>query len=765
MNKAITDGLILMPPGFTGGLAVWSSEDGTPGSTTYAGSPNAAVVPADQDFGTCLELIKTQAVTKLRYMGDTPVLPGCYLRVTARVKAMSGNLPGVRIAAWAGGAAGVAVTGVPLTGATVQLTTYGQVVTVSAIIGTGTRTGVDLAWGRLALFGHFGIDLTGLNGGVVRIDDIEIEDVTAVFHRKLMDWVDVRDYGALGDGVTDDSAAFVAADNAAFAAGQDLVVSTGTYVLNSDVTLESRIRFEGTLVMPTDRRLALTRGFDLPTYADAFGSEELGFKKAFQALLNFTDHDSLDLGGRRVALTAPVDMQAAVPNRPTFSVRRVIRNGQFEAVAGPAWTPGVVAAQASYTAASPTTLTAVANIGAIEVGSLVTGVGVGREVYVTARDVPNARLTLSQALHDAEGAQVFTFTRFRYMLDFSGFTQLDKFNIADVEIQCNGVASAIMLPPLGDNFHLRDSYVTRPRDRGITSIGRGCQDLHVDRCQFLSNEQALRAQDRTSIALNINANDAKLRDNRIVRFRHFAVVNGTGHLVSANHWFQGDSEPGGVRLAGLVLTTTNALTTVTGNYIDNSSIEWTNEYEAAPDFGTQLSFGALTVTGNVFLASDVAPWFAFLVVKPYGTGHFVQGLTFSDNVFRILNGTIDRVEKVDTSFATLDLSRMRNVWVERNTFNAVTQVTANPVIIDHVQATAAATWTVAPGPFLPFGGWARRVSALVAEGIVTGAVNQRVTEMPFVTTQQGAAKQDVTLGWGQPAKGRLHVTVRMDNPY
>ncbi len=28
-----------------------------------------------------------------------------------------------------------------------------------------------------------------------------IEDVTEVFHRKLIDWVDVRDYGALGNGV------------------------------------------------------------------------------------------------------------------------------------------------------------------------------------------------------------------------------------------------------------------------------------------------------------------------------------------------------------------------------------------------------------------------------------------------------------------------------------------------------------------------------------------------------------------------------------
>lgn len=35
MNKAITDGVVLMPTPFAAGLDVWSSGDGTPGSDTY----------------------------------------------------------------------------------------------------------------------------------------------------------------------------------------------------------------------------------------------------------------------------------------------------------------------------------------------------------------------------------------------------------------------------------------------------------------------------------------------------------------------------------------------------------------------------------------------------------------------------------------------------------------------------------------------------------------------------------------------------------
>lgn len=98
MNKAITDGVLLMPPAFVGGLDVWSSGDGTPGSDTYAGVSNAAFVPADEDFDGCLELLKTENAQKLRYTGEAPLLPGCYLQIKARVKAISGNLPTVRIA-------------------------------------------------------------------------------------------------------------------------------------------------------------------------------------------------------------------------------------------------------------------------------------------------------------------------------------------------------------------------------------------------------------------------------------------------------------------------------------------------------------------------------------------------------------------------------------------------------------------------------------------------------------------------------------------
>ena len=139
MNVAITDGLQLMPPAFAEGLGNWSSENGRPGDKDWQGAFEAALVPADPDFGGCLEMLKRNAVQKIRSFAEVPLLDGVYLQVTVRVKAMSGPMPRVRIAGWPGAPGGSVVSGAPQGGPSVQLDTYGEVVTLRAIVGTGPK--------------------------------------------------------------------------------------------------------------------------------------------------------------------------------------------------------------------------------------------------------------------------------------------------------------------------------------------------------------------------------------------------------------------------------------------------------------------------------------------------------------------------------------------------------------------------------------------------------------------------------------------------
>ena len=759
MNKAITDGIVFNPLPFAAGLGVWSSGDGTPGSDTYAVSGSGVFVAADADFAGCLEVLKLDQVARVRYMGETPILPGCYLRVTARVKAVAGPLPSVRVAGWAGLAGGAQAVGLTDAGPSTQLTTYGAVVEVSAIIGTGDRTGVDLVWTG-ANYGHLGIDLTGPSGGIVRVDDIVIEDVTSVFNRDLMALVDVRDYGAKGDGVTDDSAAFNAADAAA--GGRTVIVPAGTYLLASNVTMDNKVQFTGTIVQAPQYRFILQRDYNYETYLEAFEDEEVAFKKAFQALINFSDHESLDLMGRRISLSAPVDMQACDPGRDRFETRRVIRNGQFQPIAGAAWDTTVVTSQATYSVTDDNALSNVANIANIPVGSLVEGNGVGREIYVTSVNIPAQTLELSRPLFDAEGTQVFTFTRFKYLLDFSGYVKLSQFVLDDIEFQGSGTASGIMMAPEGFTFHVRDCFINKPKDRGITSPGRGCQGMMIDRCQLISDEQGVPVASRVSIGFNANANDVKIRDNRTSKFKHFCVLAGSGSLISGNHWFHGDDEVNGVRMGGIVITLPNPKTIFTGNYCDNNFIEWTNEHSSEPALGAQFSFGGLTITGNMFTTNDVADWMNFIVIKPYGPNHYINGFAVVGNVFRSLNGRIDRVENVDTTFADLDFSRTRGLQFTANTFHNVSEPVQNPAYLSHTQATAATTWTMDTGTYLPFGGRARFVDAVMPEGAITDAANARVHDFPWAEGEQGANLRSVHLNWRVPVKGSVRYQVRMD---
>lgn len=760
MNKVITDGLVLMPPAFSEGLNLWSREDGLTGQGSWGAQANAAYVPADADFAGCIEIQKTASTTKLRCFQDIPFMPGLYLQVTVRVKAISGAFPSVRIAAWAGNSSGGNVTTAQQTGPQVALTSYGQVVTLRAIIGSGNRTGVDMVWGTTPVNAHIGLDLTGSNGGIVRIDDVVIEDVTSVFHTQMMDWVDVRDYGARGDGVTDDRAAFEAADIAA--AGRTVVVSKGTFRIASHLTLENPVRFEGGLTMPDNIRLLCKRNFNLDTYSAALGSELAGFRKALQALFYNPDHVALDLSGRRVDLDAPLNV-AAIAGMTSFAQRRVVTNGQLNANNTASWATVSATSVATYAVSNPLRLTGVANIASVPVGARVSGTGVGREVYVVSKDTGAGTVTLSQPLWAAAGTRTFTFDRYAYMLDFSGFTSLSKFEITDIEFQCNGYASAILLAPSGDTFRLSDCVITKPKDRGVTSTGSGCQGIFVDQCQFVSNEVSVPVADRTTIALNVNANDPKIRNNRVMRFAHFAVLAGTGNMLIGNHFFHGDGETLGTRRAGVIFTTPNLKTLMTGNYIDNSFIELSNEHSASPAFSEGYSFGGLTVTGNIFTCNDVGAWFRWIVIAPKGAGHFINGLIVTDNAFRTVNAQIDRIEAVDTTHATLLPSNFRNVIFESNTFNGINQLTVSPVTVTHIQNAVANTWVVNVAAYLPFSGRARHVPSLVAHGAITNSANAEQFSMPYVQTEQSGGGA-VNLRWPAQVKGRMQITIRCDNP-
>ena len=173
--------LDLMPPAFAEGLDDWSRGDGTPDSPTWETAADARLARGDPDFGTCLELRRTGAVARLRYMGELPVQRGAYLEVAARLKALRGPVPLAQVAAWPGGAGGAGVQGLPQAGPLVRICAYDAVTEISAVIGPEAARGVDLVWDARVLYAHVGLDLVGPEGGVLRIESVRVRDVTARF--------------------------------------------------------------------------------------------------------------------------------------------------------------------------------------------------------------------------------------------------------------------------------------------------------------------------------------------------------------------------------------------------------------------------------------------------------------------------------------------------------------------------------------------------------------------------------------------------------
>ena len=93
-----------------------------------------------------------------------------------------------------------------------------------------------------------GIDRSGAAGGAgEQIEQDFTQDGAGAVRRtvqdKLRDWVSVTDFGAVGDGVTDDTAAFNAAFAALPAGGGTVTAPNGTYVITRVPALENNQHF------------------------------------------------------------------------------------------------------------------------------------------------------------------------------------------------------------------------------------------------------------------------------------------------------------------------------------------------------------------------------------------------------------------------------------------------------------------------------------------------------------------------------------------
>lgn len=386
-----------------------------------------------------------------------------------------------------------------------------------------------------------------------------IEDVTSSFLRDLVTAVDVRDFGALGDGESDDAAAFEAADAAAF--GRTILVPRGQFFLDRDVVLNAPVCFQGRVIMPDDAILHLKHTFDLPSYSAAFGDDVMGMRRGFQALMQASGAHSFDLGGRAINLHAPLILKATRPKGDESS-RKMVQNGQLTAVDGPGWDVDALRAEGQWSAEYPTVLTAVANVEKLAVGALVSGPDVRRETYVRATDAAAETVTLSAPLLDGPTTRKLKFTRFAYLLDFSESTELNDITLSNVQMQGNGVANGVLLAPEGAGMRLQNCVIQGARNRALTSIGGGCADLMLDQCDFISD----RTGGDNPLAINVNADGVRLLNCHARGPHPFAHIAGSGALITGTHVHGTSSDTPGV------IVTQGVTACVVGNHFDKCAL-------------------------------------------------------------------------------------------------------------------------------------------------------------------------------------------------
>lgn len=580
MNKAITDGAYLMPPSFEQALDFFSAGDGTPGSTSYAGQGKIA---QDADFGSCLELTKTENTQNLRYMGETPLLPGCYLQISVRVKALSGPLPSVRIAGFAGGAGGAQIKGVVATGPSVSLPDLDQVIEISAIVGPGARLGVDMVWGPDALYGHFGVDFTGANGAVLRVESIVVKDISSAFLRDVLPYVDVRDYGAVGNGEGDDTDAFDRAIRAA--RGRQIVVPGGVYKVTRDIVFETPVHFQGTLNMPEDAALVLTRNFDVSSYAAAFGSDEEGFRKGLQALMRPDGPDTFDLGGRCITLKEPMKVATAVSSTTGNNAARTLRNGAFCAQMGDGWHDDIHRVQAVFDPTAPSELQIVGTGVDIPAGACLEDAG--KEAYVVDQCPASKKIYLSEPAALEAGVHSVTFREPKYMLDFQDIKHLHTLTLSHIRLDCDAQTSGIRAPSGTADFRVLDCTVSAPNGCGIMSVGSEATEVTLDRTRFF-------AMGSTGIAVSVSAEGVRLQNCQSDGFTPFGVISAATVVMTGNHITCSPDETVEQR-AGLIVTNPNAVGIVQGNLLENCAL-------CLPSGGPSDQEQRLVVMGNASIS-------------------------------------------------------------------------------------------------------------------------------------------------------------------
>lgn len=501
-------------------------------------------------------------------------------------------------------------------------------------------------------------------------------------------------------------------------------------------------------------------------------SDTVAFKAAMVSLMTGT-YSFLDGCGMAVSL-AYLGPMATVLGISTKAVFKCVHNFQFVADdTDGSWTTALKRADdrlGGHTVISTTaTLTAhsvsitVASGAGIEVGMLVQGTGIPRETYVSA--VSGVTITLTQRVYNGgTGAGVTVkFKKLPMLFDFSGFSTLSRFILKDNYFDMASLGGVIQYGEAGIGNGFEQNYIRFPALRCIVDWKLGLSGSHIDGNHFLGPENGVVSASRVAIAMTVTDNDVKIRNNRAFDFLNAVICHGGGLLATGNHFWGGSDGSDTARSAAIVLTACPTKAAITGNYIDNSSIDMSQETSGT----NRTAMGCLALTGNTFTTGvtsqkwlRVDPYFSHSSTTSYGG--YVSNLVVVGNNFRGVGVNVTRPDECLTTHGSIKPHLHEDIHWGPNAYDGVTNKVANPARHKRIVSAGAATtnWIFDYDDLFPLNGLALEVLGVgfhamtdaSASAVFPGYSTNAYTEL------QPGQTQRVQVRFGVAVAGRVNCT-------
>jgi len=482
----------------------------------------------------------------------------------------------------------------------------------------------------------------------------------------------------------------------------------------------------------------------------------------------------VDLEGRSIDIANSMDM--SIPLGTSQQGEFTIRNGRFRYI-GPKKTMANFTRNLSLTIGSATA-TPSSMTGIVE-GMYVSGPGVPRETYVRSVDTVNGQITLSTTAWRTLSSATHRFQEFDYLFDFSKITSLSNFRFEQVTFECLSNIGVFKGPKGGSTQSFTNCTFANVYKRGVIFWSSGGSNCQIDCCQAFPDLDDRQADpvDKQSVFFSIPTNDPKFRGNYFWQFGNTLVLHGSGNVIVGNHFWQAtgagsDAEPGkNTRRPSIILTSGHNKTNITGNYIDNSWIEMTNENT------TNLAWpigGGVTISGNQFTSVSREPTNAFVVLSPYTTNALVSRISVVGNVFKNVYGggeqgsivpynAADGVIIPTGSGGSLDLTSFREITWHGNSYSNIVKRTQSEAILKKTIAVGseATTVTFDFSNVLPWGGIPQRYVSVGVNNPLDAAAAPTPVSACFAAT---AGSTSVPVVLSSAVSGDVYATVDCNTP-